>query len=378
MSAAHRPRPRVAVFSPNLGAPSETFIRAHIERLPLETVPIYGNGWRRADAHGPLWPVLRFPGAALKRIFPPAGRALYARSLARMLRRTEADVALAEYGITGAEVLDACRLAGIPLVAYFYGYEAWRTSLVEQHLPAYRRLFAGAAAVVAVSDSIRRRLLDWGAPAEKVHHIVCGADPERFAGAVPESAACHFVAVGRFTAKKAPQSTLRAFGAAAADEPAARLSMVGDGPLLEATRRLAAELGLQERVSFLGVRPAEEVARLFRTARAFVQHSVTAADGDREGTPVAILEAQMAGLPVVSTRHSGIPEIVVDGETGLLVDEGDDAAMGKAMSKLARDPALAGRLGRNARTRALKLYSLDGSLADLARVLQQAAFGVVH
>jgi len=378
MSAAHRPRPRVAVFSPNQGAPSETFIRAHIERLPLETVPIYGGGWRRSDERGPLWPFLRFPGAALKRVFPPTGRALYARSLARVLHRTRIDVALAEYGITGAEILDACRLAGIPLVAYFYGFEAWRTSLVEQHLPAYRRLFAGAAAIVAVSDSIRRRLLDWGAPADKVHHIVCGADPERFAGAAPESAACHFVAVGRFTAKKAPQLTLRAFGAAAAVEPAARLSMVGDGPLLHATRRLAAELGLEDRVSFLGVRPPDEVARLFRAARAFVQHSVTAADGDREGTPVAILEAQMAGLPVVSTRHSGIPEIVVDGETGLLVDEGDAAAMGKAMTKLAQDPALAGRLGRNARARALNLYSLDGSLADLTHVLRRAASGVLH
>lgn len=376
MSDAPRSRPRVAVFSPNQGVPTETFIRAHIERLPLGTVPIYGGGWRRADGRGPLWPLLRYPGAALGMLAPAAGRALYARLLARAMRRARIDVALAEYGSTAAAILDACRIARVPLVAYFYGFEAWRESVVREYLPAYRRLFVGAAAILCVSDSIRRRLLEWGAPPGKVHHIVCGADPARFDGAAPASAPCHFVAVGRFTEKKAPQLTLRAFGRAAAAEPAARLTMVGDGPLLHATRRLAADLGLADRVAFAGVRTPDEVAQLFRNARAFVQHSVTAPDGDREGTPVAILEAQMAGLPVVATRHSGIPEIVADNETGLLVDEGDTVAMGEAVARLARDAALAGRLGRQARERALKHYSLDRSLGALARVLQEAASGV--
>jgi glycosyltransferase involved in cell wall biosynthesis len=363
------------VFSPNQAAPSETFIRAHIERLPLPTVPVYGGGWRRSVEDVPLWPGLRYPGGVLVRIAPNAGRALYARELARALQRLEIDVALAEYGMTGAEIQDACSLARIPLVVCFYGFDAWRASLVERYLAEYRRMFAGAAAIVAVSDSIRKRLLEWGAPAEKVHRVVCGADPERFGGAAPEKADPRFIAVGRFVDKKAPQVTVRAFREVVAAEPAATLAMVGDGPLLESTRRLAADLGLARQVGFPGVLPPEQVAGMFARARGFVQHSVTAADGDREGTPVAILEAQMSGLPVVSTRHSGIPEIVLDGETGLLVDEGDAAGMGRAMARLAREPAFAGQLGRRAREHAQAHFSLGASLEALAKVLERAATG---
>jgi len=355
--------------------PSETFIRAHIERLPWQTVPVYGGGWRRNVEGESLWPVLRYPGGALMRIVPAAGRALYARALARVLKRLRIDVALAEYGMTGAEIQHACRIAGVPLVVCFYGFDAWRASLVARYLPAYQRMFVGAAAIVAVSSSICQRLLEWGAPAYKVHHIVCGADPEQFGGAAPGAAEPRFVAVGRFVEKKAPQLTVRAFREVVAEAPSATLTMVGDGPLLEPTRRLAAELGLASHVDFPGVLPPEQVAALLARARGFVQHSVTASDGDREGTPVAIVEAQMSGLPVVATRHSGIPEVVLDGETGLLVDEGDTAAMGRAMAQLAHDPVLAGRLGHRAREHARARFALGESLQTLAKVLERAAAG---
>jgi glycosyltransferase involved in cell wall biosynthesis len=288
------------------------------------------------------------------------------------------DVVLAEYGMTGAEIQDACRLAGVPLVAYFYGFEAWSKPVVEKYLPDYKRLFGNAAALVAVSASIATRLADWGAPREKIHEIVCGADVHRFQGADPARAEPHFVAVGRFVEKKAPYLTVLAFRDAVAVQPSARLSMVGDGPLLGPTRRLAATLGLGEKVVFHGIRTPEEIAELMRSARAFVQHSLTAEDGDKEGTPVAIVEAQAAGLAVVSTRHSGIPDVVVDGETGLLVDEGDAAAMGQMMARLALDPALAGRLGAAGRQRALALFSLEEHLRKLAEVLTAAAWRAAH
>jgi glycosyltransferase involved in cell wall biosynthesis len=108
-------------------------------------------------------------------------------------------------------------------------------------------------------------------------------------------------------------------------------------------------------------------------ARAFVQHSVTAPDGDSEGTPVAIIEAQMSGLPVVSTRHAGIPDVVIDGETGFLVNEGDVAGMGRMMARLASQPALAARLGESARRRALAGYTLSRHLEQLAGILSAVA-----
>ena len=156
-------------------------------------------------------------------------------------------------------------------------------------------------------------------------------------------------------------------------EPAATLTMVGDGPLLEQARAHATSLGLQDAISFPGVLTPEEIVALMGNARAFVQHSVTAPDGDREGSPVALLEAQMAGLPVVSTRHSGIPEIVADGETGILVEERDAAGMGRAMARLAREPMLAGTLGKAGRERALAHFSQARTLAALADILTRAA-----
>jgi glycosyltransferase involved in cell wall biosynthesis len=358
--------------------PSQTFIRAHIERLPLQTVPIYGRGWRRCGEHGDLWPFLRYPGRALRELSPAAEDALYARALAWKLRRLGVEVVLAEYGTTGAEIQDACRVAGVPLVVYFLGFEASSRTMVEKYLPEYQRMFGNAAAVVAVSEWIRRRLAKWGAPAHRLRHIVCGADAATFSGADPAAAAPHFIAVGRFVEKKAPYLTVLALRSVVDRAPSARLSMVGDGPLLGPTQRLASALGLEQHVAFLGYRPPEEVVGLMRKARAFVQHSLTAQDGDSEGAPVAILEAQMAGLPVVSTRHSGIPEIVADGDTGLLVDEGNAVAMGLAMARLAEDPALAGRLGEHARARAVRLYSLERSLGELAGVLEEAARGGLH
>jgi colanic acid/amylovoran biosynthesis glycosyltransferase len=372
-----RPEPRVAVFSPNRDAPSETFIRAHIERLPLETVPIYGGGWQRRGARRPLWPVTRYPGWALGRLSASAGAAIYDRALAHRLRQFEVEVALAEYGMTGVEILGACRKARIPLVVHFHGFDASRADVIARYLREYQRMFAEASAIVAVSTPMRAQLIGWGAPEDKTHLNPYGADETRFAGASAGGVPSVFLAVGRFVAKKAPQLTVRAFRDVASIDPSARLIMVGDGPLLDPTRRLAQELGLGARVEFLGARSQEEVAALMRRARAFVQHSMTAPDGDSEGTPVSIIEAQMSGLPVISTRHAGIPEVVLQGETGFLVDEGDVQGMGRMMGMLAKEPGLAARLGEQARNRALARYTLGGHLERLADILRQAA-AIMH
>ena len=137
-----------------------------------------------------------------------------------------------------------------------------------------------------------------------------------------------FVAVGRFVDKKAPQLTLAAFGQVAATLREAQLVMIGDGPLFESTRRAARSFGLEDRVEFRGRQTSQEVATAMRKARVFVQHSIRTVRGDSEGTPVSILEAGAAGLPVVSTRHAGIKDVVQHGSTGFLVEEGDVEGIG--------------------------------------------------
>ena len=103
-----------------------------------------------------------------------------------------------------------------------------------------------------------------------------------------------------------------------------------------------------------------------------MQHSVRASDGDSEGTPVAVLEAGAAGLPVVATRHAGIMDVVVDGETGLLVDEGDVDGMARCMVQLAREPDVAARLGEKARNHIVAEFSMDDRLGRLWNVIESA------
>jgi glycosyltransferase involved in cell wall biosynthesis len=123
----------------------------------------------------------------------------------------------------------------------------------------------------------------------------------------------------------------------------------GGGELFEACLILVRSLRLEHCVEFKGILSHEDVAIEMRRARVFVQHSVTTPEnGDMEGKPIAVMEAMASGLPVVATRHSGIPELIEDEVTGLLVAEYDIEAMADAMIRLAKDDDLVSRMGRSA------------------------------
>jgi glycosyltransferase involved in cell wall biosynthesis len=367
--------PTVCVATSTRHAAEESsFIRAHMARLPvrvvvlsgLEPPPLDESGAAVAPSAGER--VLR---AAARRLMPGAVARAQDAVLARHLRRHGVSVVLAEFGPTAHRLLAACRAAHVPLVAHFHGYDASVTRLVDGHR-GYAELLAGAAAVVAVSRDMEARLLSLGAPRERLHYNTYGVDTGLFAGGEPGAAPPLFVAVGRFVEKKAPELTLLAFHALLRDVPQARLTMLGDGPLLGPCQRMAVALGLQDAVRFPGAQPPETVAASLRQARAFVQHSVTARDGDAEGTPVAVIEASSTGLPVVSTRHGGIPDVVTDGESGYLVDPGDAPAMAERMLRLAREPALASRLGASGRRRVQAGFTMERSLAGLWAILEAA------
>jgi glycosyltransferase involved in cell wall biosynthesis len=287
----------------------------------------------------------------------------------KAFRRHHVKAVLAEYGTTGVWTVEACRRLGIPLIVYFHGFDASVRSILEENAETYPAMFRQAAAIIAVSRPIRERLIRLGASEEKIHYIPCGVDCRKFAGANPAAAPPVMLAVGRFVEKKAPALTIRAFAEAHRVHPEARLRMIGDGPLLDRCRELAKELAVEDAVKFLGVQPHEALEGEMRRARCFVQHSVEAESGDSEGTPVGILEAAASGLPVISTRHGGIPDVVVEGETGLLVKEKDVRGMAEHMIRLIREPDLAGQLGRAARHRVETHFSMEQTLGDLWDVI---------
>jgi colanic acid/amylovoran biosynthesis glycosyltransferase len=170
--------------------------------------------------------------------------------------------------------------------------------------------------------------------------------------------------VGRFVPKKGLDDLVEALGALNDLRP--RVLFIGGGPMADAIRKRAAELGLD--ATFLGPQDPDVVARSMAEARIFAAPSKTASNGDSEGLPTTIVEAARRGLPAVSTVHSGIPEAVIDGETGLLGPEGDREALAANLRTLLTDDALRARLGAQAKEFAdanFDLVTQTGLLEDL-------------
>ncbi|MCX6954453.1 MAG: glycosyltransferase, partial [Verrucomicrobia bacterium] len=318
---------------------SETFLEDHVKFVSRQTTLLYGHPFPRFLAGGQS--VL--PEALEQKLSAAvaAGGALpaglwqeYSAALAGFLSQCGARVALVETGLMGAFVHEACEQAALPYVVHFHGVDAFGRELLERWLS------------VEVAQ-----------PAD------------------PATAGTRFGAVGQFVEKKAPHVTLTAFGAVVERVPTARLTMIGDGPMLAACREWVAKKGIAAAVTFAGVQSRAEVSRHMSESGIFVQHSVTAANGDSEGLPLAVLEAGAHGLPVISTKHAGIPDAVRDGVDGLLGTEKDVKAMAVAMLRLANDPALAAKLGGAFRARVSENYSRRRSIERLQGLLLAAAEG---
>jgi glycosyltransferase involved in cell wall biosynthesis len=349
-----------------------SFIRAHIDRLPARTVAVHGF----------------IPTIGSEPVLSSALTARLARKIVRAVRRepwnseitlgylrafSERPAAvLAEYGPTAVRLVDPCRRAGIPLIAHFHGYDSSVHAVLEENREAYPKMFEAAAAVIGVSHAMCRALVRLGAAPAKVHYVPYGVDCERFRPTDPGVAAPTVLAVGRLVEKKAPYLTVLAFAEVHKRNPAARLRIAGDGPLYGPCLDLVAAMGLTDAVTFLGNQSHDAIAGEMRSARCFVQHSVQAFNGDCEGTPNSILEAGASGLPVVSTLHAGIPDVVVEGETGFLVEERDVRAMADRLERLLDNPSLAARMGRAARLHIASEFAVERRLAQLWSIIEAA------
>ncbi len=242
---------------------------------------------------------------------------------------------LAHYGRWGEF---ACSLRSLGLIegavaTMFHGRDM--SVYLRKRRAPYARLFAEGDLFLPISERFKQTLIDMGAPADRVLVQRMGVDPELFAF-TPRTRRLdeptQFISVGRLVEKKGLDDAIDAMAGA----PKSRLTIVGEGELDGALRRRAAPYG--ERVRFTGRLTHAEVAKALAEAHIFVLPSKTARNGDMEGIPVALMEAMAQGLPVISTRHSGIAELVEHGVSGLLCDEGDVPQLAANMAELAMAP----------------------------------------
>lgn len=355
----------LALVAPSFDAVSETFIADHVRALAPGATVLVCRESRGAERHGlpvlshvapepvafgALDDVLKRGLQGLRRRF---GAPLGYDDRMRMIgffRTHGVDRVLGEFGYSAALVADVCRRLDIPLYAYFRGMDASASVLHPYMRRRYRRMFGQLAGAFCVSQAIADRVVAMGCPSGLIRVNASGVLVDAFPPGDPDPN--RLLAVGRLVDKKAPHLTIDAFGRIAARFPQARLDVVGEGPLLDACLAAIARHGVEDRVTLHGSLGHAAVQGLMSRASVFVQHSMTAPNGDIEGFPTAIAEAMSSALAVVSTRHSGIPEHVIDGVTGFVVDEGDVAGMAAALARVLADPALARRLGAAAREHA--------------------------
>ncbi len=360
-------------------APSETFLRAHMTRLPFPTLSLVGGpGTRRTDLGSGSFLQSRFliaraARAVAHRTFVSSVSSQDGRALKRYFRRKRVGVVLAEYGPTALTVARACSELNLPLITHFHGWDAYVLATETAQRDSYQALFDQSAAIVAVSRHMQRHLIALGAPAEKTIWNPCGAEPDPTPGD-PATTPPVFLTVGRAAPKKATVVALLAFAQVLEKVPSARLELVGEHGD-QVTQQLTRALGIQHATTFRGSLTHEQVLDLMRRSRCYVHPSVTAPDGDMEGTPVAVLEGMAAGLPIVSTRHGGIIDVLSNTTAGILLEEYDVRGTAAAMLEYAHDATRARRDGLEGRRLLQASWSMERSLAALSRVIDLASSG---
>jgi glycosyltransferase involved in cell wall biosynthesis len=365
----------LCIVKPNKETVSETFVREHIERLPGNKKVLYGGVFPVYDHEGKY--LIRSPFGLLsyliqKKIFNRIDIKVRTRALAKYLTENKIDVVFAEYGMVGASITEACQMAGVPLVIHYHGADVHHTETIKRYINLYRKAFAYASALIAVSGDMVNALVDMGAPREKITNASCGIDPGAFPALDISKTGRTFLSVGRFVEKKSPASVVQAFKLVHDEFPDATLKMVGVGPLFDETKALVSQLRLDDSITLLGAQNQQQIKALLKESRCFVQHSVTAKDGDKEGTPVTILEAGSSGLAIVSTQHTGIKEAVINGETGYLVPEYDIEGMAHYMKMIAADVNLAVELGAKEATYIRENYDIQSRIKTITKLLEQA------
>ncbi|TMP94756.1 MAG: glycosyltransferase family 4 protein [Verrucomicrobia bacterium] len=204
---------------------------------------------------------------------------------------------------------------------------------------------------------------------DRIHRIYNGLDLAPFARADFSSTPPLIVAVGRLIAKKGFADLIRACRLLMERRKSFRCEIIGEGPLEEDLHQQIAQLGLQGCVELPGAKPQHEIREYLAAASAFVLPSVVDPDGGMDNLPTVIMEAMAAGLPVISTAVGGIPEMVIQSETGFLVPPGDVAALAGAIERLFNEIGLPRRLGERGFQRAKELFSIEKNVRSLLALI---------
>lgn len=271
------------------------------------------------------------------------------------------------FGPDAVMAMPLTRKLNIPMLTTFHGMDITRNKLdlltskrptdlhYALHLNELKRSGAG---FIAVSDFVQDLLLKAGFANDKVRRVYIGVDTTRFCPVPKTTRQRYVLCVGRHTPKKGLVTLLKAWARIEKQFPEVKLLQIGAGPQTAELVQLITDLSIGNRVELMGSKSSEEVRSYMQQAEVFALPSQTAPNGDSEALGIVFNEASACGIPIVSTWHGGIPEAVLDGETGLLVAERDDAALANALSRLLGDAGLRAQMGLRGREYVLQSFDI--------------------
>jgi len=387
---------RVLHFAESFSPISETFVYDYVTELERQDVENHVVTYRRVNEESRPFPKVHVvdrphrwhPRRLWHRALVPFGVGeprttdwpQTRERLADAVDRVAPDVIHAHFGPAGVLMAPVADEAGVPLALTMYGYDVSRLTQESFWREMYPTAFEKASLLVGISTHICSRIQDLGGTSEKIFRWHLGIDLSQFeyepADASFDGQIVQCLHVGRLVEKKAPIDLARAFKHALDlldNGVGLTLKVAGDGPLRTDLEHEVRDLNIEDHVSILGSVPHSQVSQLFAEANLYTQHCKTATDGDQEGQGVSFVEASASGLPVIATRHNGLSDVIIDGETGYLVEEGDAEAMGERIAALARNPNQWPKMGRAGRKHMEENFDLQDQVASMKETLSHLA-----
>ncbi|NEQ73523.1 MAG: glycosyltransferase [Okeania sp. SIO2C9] len=351
-------KPTVIIYRDQLIPYSETFIPAQVENFSsYQGFYVGSSGFPTAKSMLPqnrtiILGDLASPPGLWKIAYKLTGF-IHPRWL-KCLQDLSPQLIHAHFGLDGVLALPLAKKLKVPLIITFHGYYATTEKTLNQSKGFYTqtwnfvknrgqffrelyfrnrdRLFQEADYFIAVSEFIRSQLIEKGCPSEKIKVNYIGIDVDKFTPNPEVKREPIVLFVGRLIEKKGCEYLIRAIAQVQKTIPNIKLVVIGDGILRSSLESLAGSL--LSNYCFLGVQPPEVVKEWMNKAFLLGAPSITTATGESEGLPIVILEAQAMGLPVISSIHAGIPEAIIDGETGFLAQEKDWESLAKYILNL--------------------------------------------
>lgn len=289
--------------------------------------------------------------------------------LTQILHTQKVNLIHTRFGTTGAEILQVKKRLNLPMLTSFHGFDVpSNRKIMLRYKGKLQQLFREGEAFTVPCNYIKEILLRHGCPEQKVFVHYSGIDIDKFVfqnRVLPKKGDIQILSVGRLVEKKGMDHLINAFHEVQKQYSNVHLSIAGDGPLQKKLTEQVRTLNLNDKITFLGAISHEQVSKEMQRSHLFALASVTGREGNQEGIPNVLKEAMATGLPVVSTRHAGIPELVRDGKSGFLVPEGDSQALAQRLLKLIRHPEKWAKMGQKGRKTITRSFNLEKQVLEL-------------